>query len=223
MQERDLQEFLYIHPEILFPTAKITESAREYQIMGKRIDLLFMVDGIRYIVELKSKTIERDHIGQIIEYYGLMKEYLHESKLKMIVVAPDIPKFRSTFLEELGIRCVEIKEIPQDKAESLNIIQQAKVSEKKEIQAESIARLLDGQMGGFTREDFLSGVNPIKLAKTTRLHKDLLSLVEKQYSEFEITPHRIKRAHSPDLEVVYDDQGTHERILKGSAFGLNLV
>ena len=67
--------------EILFPKGDITEVAREYQIMRKCIDLLFMVDSIRYIVELKQKTVEREDIGQLVEYYGLMKEYFHESNL----------------------------------------------------------------------------------------------------------------------------------------------
>lgn len=204
MQERELQDFLYTHPEILFPNGKITESAKEYQIMGKRIDLLFMVDGIRYIVELKAKTIERDHIGQIIEYYGLMKEYLHESNLKMIVVAPDIPKFRGTFLEELGIRCIEIKEIPEHESDGRKIVQGVKLLEKKEKEDESFIKLLGGQMEGFTRDDFRSGITPLKVAKTARFLKDLLSPLEKEYSEFEITPYRINRAHSFDVDVSLD-------------------
>lgn len=97
MQERELQEFLYDHPGVLFPKGEITEKAKEYQIKGKRIDLLFMVDGIRYIVELKARTIEREDIGQIIEYYGLMKEYLDESNLRMILVAPKFHYLEALF------------------------------------------------------------------------------------------------------------------------------
>jgi hypothetical protein len=100
--ERDLQDYLFANPDILFPGQKIQEKAREYQIQGKRIDILFVVDGTRYIVELKKVPIKREHIGQIVEYYGLMKSYLHEANLKMILVSPSIPEFRRAYLEELG-------------------------------------------------------------------------------------------------------------------------
>lgn len=133
MQERDLQEYLYDNPKVLFPDAVITEKTKEYYIRGQRIDLLFMVDGVRYIVELKSKIIERENIGQVIEYYGLMKEYMKEANLKMVLVAPEIPKWRSTFLEELGIRCLEIKEIPKNSYESNKITSKMKLSLERQV------------------------------------------------------------------------------------------
>jgi hypothetical protein len=114
MKEVDIQNYLYEHPEFLFPNKVIQEKAKEYLIKGKRIDLLFRVDGVRYIVEIKNTAIKRDHIGQIVEYYGLMKEYLNEANLKMILVAPSIEKWQKTYLEELGIRCVEFDKMLSD-------------------------------------------------------------------------------------------------------------
>jgi len=68
MREKDMQDYLYDHPEVLFPDQIIQEKAREYAIHGRRIDLLFAVDGVRYIVELKAIPLQRDHIGQAVEY-----------------------------------------------------------------------------------------------------------------------------------------------------------
>ena len=71
MIERYIQDYLFANPGILFPGQKVQEKAREYQVQGKRIDILFAVEGARYIVELKKVPIKREHIGQIVEYYGL--------------------------------------------------------------------------------------------------------------------------------------------------------
>jgi RecB family endonuclease NucS len=114
MNERELQDYLFEHPELLFPGSRVQEKAREYAIHGRRIDLLFVVDGTRYIVEFKGVPLQRDHIGQVVEYYGLMKKYLKEANLRMILVAPSIPEWRGRYLEELGIRCVELSEVPAD-------------------------------------------------------------------------------------------------------------
>jgi hypothetical protein len=209
MQERDLQEYLYNNPEVLFPDAVITEKTKEYYIRGQRIDLLFMVDGVRYIVELKSKIIEREHIGQVIEYYGLMKEYMNEANLKMVLVAPEIPKWRSTFLEELGIRCLEIKEIPKTSYESNKITSKMKSSLEKQVKDDSLLKLIDHPAEGFKKEEFQLGATPLKFAKVCRFLKDLLPLVAKEYSEFEITPYRIIHPHTFDVDFEYHEASNY--------------
>lgn len=110
MIEKDIQDYIFENPSYLFPNETVQEKAKEYSIKGKRIDLLFRVNGIRYIVEIKNVALEREHIGQIVEYYGLMKTYLNEALLRMILVAPRIESWQKTFLEELGIKCFEFKE-----------------------------------------------------------------------------------------------------------------
>lgn len=205
MQERDLQEYLYNNPEVLFPDAAVTEKTKEYYIRGQRIDLLFMVDGVRYIVELKSKIIERENIGQVIEYYGLMKEYMNEANLKMVLVAPEIPKWRSTFLEELGIRCLEIKEIPKNSYESNKITSKMKSSLGRQVKDDSLLKLIDHPAEGFKKEDFQLGVTRLKFAKVSRFLKDLLPLVAKEYPEFEITPYRITRPYAVDVDFEYHE------------------
>jgi len=205
MQERDLQEYLYNNSEVLFPHAVITEKTKEYNIRGQRIDLLFMVDGVRYIVELKSKIIEREHIGQVIEYYGLMKEYMNEANLKMVLVGPEIPKWRSTFLEELGIRCLEIKEIPKNNYESNKIIKKMKSSLGRQVKDDSLLKLIDHPTEGFKKEGFQLGITPLKVAKVSRFLKDLLPFVAKEYPEFEITPYRIIQSNAVDMNFEYHE------------------
>ena len=93
-----MQDYLYVHPEVLFPGSRVQEKAREYTIHGKRIDHQFVVDGMRYIVELKGIPLQRDHIGQVVEYYGFMKSYLNEANLRMVLVAPQVPEWRASLL-----------------------------------------------------------------------------------------------------------------------------
>ena len=62
MLERDLQNYLFDHPEVLFPNAVVHQKSREVCIDGRRIDLLFEVEGVHYIIELKRDTIRRDDI-----------------------------------------------------------------------------------------------------------------------------------------------------------------
>lgn len=121
MKESDIQDYLFENPDFLFPNQVIQEKAKEYQIKGKRIDLLFRVNGQRYIVEIKNTALHREHIGQIVEYYGLMKLYLHEANLNMILVSPYIEEWQKTYLEELSIKCIVFdKELDDVKANGNN-------------------------------------------------------------------------------------------------------
>lgn len=48
-------------------------------------------------------------------------------------------------------------------------------------------------------------VTPLKFAKVSRFLKDLLPLVAKEYSEFEITPYRITRSISVEFDFEYHE------------------
>lgn len=109
MSERDLQDYLFENPDVLFPQQVINSKRREVFIEGRRIDLLFDVEGVQYIVELKRDTIKRETVGQIFEYYALMRMSSTTANFKMILVAPSIPAYRRLPLEEFGIRCVKIQ------------------------------------------------------------------------------------------------------------------
>lgn len=198
MLERDIQDYLFLYPEVLFPGQVIEEKHREYFIQGKRIDLLFKVEGTRYIVELKRDSIEREHLGQILEYYGLLRESLRAEDIRMILVAPRIPPFRRIYLQELGIRCVEIT-VPFEPVEAESRIAKESWSYRRE---ESVRKGLEAHFppgAPLTFEDLSRPVTPRALAMTHRILRDSLEAVRKGYSGYETVPVRMNQAWSADL------------------------
>lgn len=107
MLERDIQKHLYENPSMLFPGKVIQEKAMEFSVQGKRIDLLFVVDGQHHIVELKKTMLNREHIGQVVEYYCRLKDYMEEPDLKMILATAGAPSW-ARHLADLGIRFVKL-------------------------------------------------------------------------------------------------------------------
>jgi RecB family endonuclease NucS len=91
MLERDLQNYLFENPDILFPGLAIASKRREVFTGGLRIDLLFEIDGTHFIVELKRDTIKRADIGQLFEYYALMCQHHETATFRMTLVAPPYP------------------------------------------------------------------------------------------------------------------------------------
>lgn len=197
MLERDIQEFLFHHPETLFPGQVVQEKQREFSIQGKRIDLLFKVDGIRYIVELKRNSIEREHLGQIVEYYGLMREALQSEQIRMILVAPRIPSFRKVYLEELGIRCIEFTMPLESPSTSTQLIA-ASVSYRKIFEArQSIDHLFpEGLPLEFS--ELSQQATPLALAMAHRVLRDSLEVVSITFRGYETVPIRMIQASSPD-------------------------
>jgi hypothetical protein len=90
-------------------TNPVTSRQREVRIDGKFVDLLFEVDGIFHIVELKRDTITREAVGQVLEYYGRLRLANPKRKYQVVLAAPSIPAYRKLILEDFGIRCAEIQ------------------------------------------------------------------------------------------------------------------
>jgi len=203
MRERNIQDYLYANPKVLFPSGDITEKAREYSIKGKRVDLLFLVDGIRYIVEIKNVPIQREHIGQVVEYYGLMKQYMKDYNLAMILVSPSIPAWRSVYLEELGIRCVEITNIPETEEVVKRISKETITYSKKvkhKIEVESA--LINGESISF--KDIACPVTPKGMAFASRMLTESLEPIRRAYDGYDIIPFGITRAGSQDYVLQFD-------------------
>ena len=140
-----------------------------------------------------------------------MKEYLKETNLKMILVSPSIPKWRSAFLEELGIQCVEIVKIPESKPEVNSIIKKTK---KKNTQLDKIIeykKFLDPN-DKFRIDDFDQQINHRKLALVNKIVESSLVFLTPVFSEYEIVPYKISRANSLDFDYEYH---------KEAKFGLN--
>lgn len=203
MKERHIQDYLYTHPEVLFPNGNITEKSSEYSIHGKRIDLLFVVDGIRYIVEIKNVPLERKHIGQVVEYYGLMKDYMKDASLSMILVSSSIPSWRAAYLEELGIRCVEISTVPTTEDEKNHIQKKSKdYITKKKLNSEIDRVLKNGD--SFSFEDVLAPITRKSLIFARCMLKESLEDIGKSFNnEYEIMPFGIKKSSSADFDLEY--------------------
>ena len=195
MLERDLQDYLFSHPEVLFPGLHVTEKQREFCIEGKRIDLLFHIGGVRHIVELKAVPLTREHVGQIAEYYGLMRTRYTEGEFKLTLVAPSIPAYRSALLETIGIRCVEVPEIPttQEILREVKdqIIKQQKL-ERKQAEISSWAPDKDN----VAYNDLVGPVTRESLALSHRFLADTIDGVRKCFADYETLPTKMHRAVS---------------------------
>ncbi len=205
-----MQDYLYDHPEVLFPDRVVQEKAREYAIHGRRIDLLFAVDGVRYIVELKANALQRDHIGQAVEYYGLMKSYLKEANLKMILVSPSVPEYRAKYLEELGIRCVELSEIPENSDTEKEIAKASRASMHREMEmVEREALLRPGDR--LVWEEATAPSTPRTVALARRFLRDSLETVRKHFSKYEVVPYGVTRWNNPEFDFEYDEASAYGR------------
>lgn len=203
MTEKELQNYLYENPSVLFPGKTINEKSKEYYIRGRRIDLLFMVESTRYIVELKAVPLAREHIGQIVEYYGLMKEYLNDANLRMMLVSPSIPSWKSVLLEEIGIQCIEFDlSKPVDKPQ-LN--ERQIVKERKKV--DSIITYIQELAGDskYEKSTVIEFVSPtrhdVSLVRATM--QEILPAVANNFEEFEPYPFGIPRAGSTN-EFFYE-------------------
>ncbi|HWE86425.1 MAG TPA: endonuclease NucS domain-containing protein [Terracidiphilus sp.] len=220
MYERDLQTYLFEHPETLFPAETILEKAREFGVHGKRIDLLFRTKDVRYIIELKAVPLSREHVGQVVEYYGMMRDILKEEKFKMVLVAPSIPDFRQKFLEELGIRCVVIPSIPAEELELKRIQHESVVQSKRECIESEVIGWLPSDLPTVRYEQLVSGVTKESLAISHRLLKDSLPGMRNAFTGFEILPIKMLRADSPDVicDSIPADLSSAEKFSRGGVW-----
>jgi len=195
MLERDLQDYLFENPAVLFPGRTISGKRREVFIEGRRIDLLFDVDGVHYIVELKRDTIKREHIGQIFEYYGLMRQSNPTVKYKMILVAPSIPAYRRIILEEFGIRCVEVPHQSEWVQEQAAAVQDAVKKQRRERFDSSVAL----ELSHIRFEEFCPPVTPDSVQLSHQVLRDGLPAIQKAFSEYEVVPVRMANSRASDV------------------------
>jgi hypothetical protein len=74
-----------------------------------RADIIFKDKYDRtIIIEVKRGILSRDASGQILEYYGLLKQENPETIIELILCANVIPPERKIFLENVGIECKEL-------------------------------------------------------------------------------------------------------------------
>jgi len=112
MLEKDIENLIAKYPEEFFPGEGFILKGQQIILSGRRFDLLFLdMYNRKIIIEIKKGILSREASGQIIEYYGLLKNSSSIIAVELILVANIIPIERRLFLETSGISCKEISEI----------------------------------------------------------------------------------------------------------------
>ena len=215
MLERELQDYLYENPDVLFPGQTISRKRREVFLEGRRIDLLFEINGIHYIIELKRDTIRREDIGQIFEYYGLMRQSDAMADFKMVLVAPSIPAYRRIPLEEFGIRCVEVSYQPES-IEGLTNGWEGAESERRRPAAQPLSKpfLMPDRLNF---EDLLPPATPASVELSQLLLREGLTFVQKAFSEYEVVPVKMLNYQNPGV-LCFPDGDSHSPFTGGGAW-----
>jgi len=110
MLEKDIENLLARHPDEFFPRQRLRLKGQQVKLGTYYADIVFENEvGDSVVVEVKRGLLLRDAVGQIIDYYGMLRRIEPSKKVLLILAANVIPKERTTFLrEQLGIKCVEI-------------------------------------------------------------------------------------------------------------------
>jgi hypothetical protein len=220
-RESVLRDYLYDHPEILFDRP-VTHKQREVRIDGKFIDLLFEVEGVHHIVELKRDSITREAVGQVLEYYGRLRNMHPERKYKVVLAAPSIPKYRSIPLEEHGIRCVEIpfptEFIPEPLATIPPLVEVSRVRSA----LNRISPLSDSENLSLDRVLLDRLLPPCAQSSVPVVHKLLLDAIPKvqmTFANYEVKPIAMVRANQPDILCIPSSSETQTfNFVRGGAW-----
>ena len=93
MLEKDIENLIAAHPKEFFPREEFKLVAQQHTIKKRRLDILFEDKYGRFIIiEVKRGHLSREASGQIIEYYGLLKEEFPEKNIELVLCANTIPQ-----------------------------------------------------------------------------------------------------------------------------------
>jgi hypothetical protein len=109
MLEKDIENLVALYPEEFFPNESLKLVGQQVKLGRCYADIVFTDKHSRtIIVEVKRGILTRDAAGQILEYYGLLKQQNHDQIIELILCANTIPSERRVFLERAGIDCKEL-------------------------------------------------------------------------------------------------------------------
>jgi len=109
MLEKDIENLIAQHPNDFFPRGNFKLQGQQVKLGSCYADILFTDKYERkIIIEVKRGILSRDAAGQVIEYYGLLKQKQPDAIIELIVCANTIPHERKLFLENVGIECKEL-------------------------------------------------------------------------------------------------------------------
>lgn len=109
MLEKDIENLIAKYPNE-FLSGDLIFRGQQVKLGTYYADVLFEnLKGEMIVVEIKRGILRREAIGQIIEYYGMLKQKEPNKNILLYLVANVIPKEMTVFLKEkLGIEFVEI-------------------------------------------------------------------------------------------------------------------
>lgn len=109
MLEKDIENLIASYPEEFFPNSGFKVIGQQVRLGSCFTDIIFEDKYNRtVIVEIKRGILSRDASGQIIEYYGLLKQQKPNKIIELVLCANIIPNERKIFLESVGIECKEL-------------------------------------------------------------------------------------------------------------------
>ena len=109
MLEKDIENLIAFYPEEFFPNSGFKLTGQQVRLGECYADIVFTDKyGRKIIVEVKRGILTREAAGQIIEYYGLLKQQSPSQIVELILCANIIPPERRSFLENTGIECKEL-------------------------------------------------------------------------------------------------------------------
>lgn len=106
MLEKDMENLIACYPDEFFPKSELKLIGQQVQLGSCYADIIFKDRYERtVIVEVKRGLLSREASGQIMEYYGLLKQQKSNETIELILCANSIPHERKEFLEKVGIEC----------------------------------------------------------------------------------------------------------------------
>ncbi len=109
MLEKDIENLIAQYPNEFFPKSGFKLIGQQVRLGNKYADIIFQDRFKRkVIVEVKRGILTRDAAGQVMEYYGLLKETNPDDIIELVLCANIIPPERKRFLEISGIDCKEL-------------------------------------------------------------------------------------------------------------------
>jgi len=109
MLEKDIENLIARYPDEFFPNSGLKLVGQQVKLGSCFADIIFEdKHGRTIIVEIKRGILSRDASGQIIEYYGLLKQQNPNKIIELVLCANTIPNERRVFLENVGIECKEL-------------------------------------------------------------------------------------------------------------------
>src|SRR5882724_2131232 len=108
MLEKDIENLIARYPEEFFPGQGLQLTGQQIRLGRCYADVIFADQHNRIvIIEIKRGLLTREAAGQIMEYYGLLKQQQPDKILELVLCANTVPPERREFLERAGIECKE--------------------------------------------------------------------------------------------------------------------